>query len=214
MKIMSTYGFLTAKDGRKEIERKYEKDDEPVSKKFKYTTPFSNHFDYRHSIDDHNNLRHQVPSIEGTWITQRWVLRVLSFLISISEVNCFLAFRSFVWHGKSKEETLRSFRRRLALSLIYNDDLLEQDSNRKSKRIASYEDTLHLQHSAPPHAREFLNGKWKKGAKFKYQQYTCRGKNCTTKTQNYCQCTPGQWLCRQCHAKHVMALMTEATERD
>ena len=136
---------------------------------------------------------------------------MLGFLLAISEVNCFLAFRAFVWQPDKDDSTLRTFRRRMALSLIYNEELLDQSNKRKSKRIAAGAESLHLPMSAPAHAREFSNGIWKKGAKFKYQQYTCRGDNCIKKTRNYCQCTPGHWLCKQCHAKHVMSLVSEAT---
>ena len=211
MKMMATYGALNPYPDEKDSTRYYTKDQEKVIQTFKFTEPFSNHYRFRHAVDDHNNLRHQVPSIEGTWVTQRWPLRVLGFLLAISEVNCFLAFRTFVWQIGKDDSPLRTFRRRLALSLIYNEELLDQSNKRKSKRIGARADSLHIPMSAPAHAREFLNGRWKKGAKFKYQQYTCRGDRCTRKTRNYCQCTPGHWLCKQCHAKHVMSLVSDAT---
>jgi hypothetical protein len=42
---------------------------------------------------------------------------VFAFLIAISEVNAFLAFRFFIWDSKDKMELLQ-FRRQLALALI------------------------------------------------------------------------------------------------
>jgi len=211
MKMMATYGALNPFPDEKDSTRYYMKDGNKVTKTFKFTEPYSNHYRFRHAVDDHNNLRHQVPSIEGTWVTQRWPIRVLGFLLAISEVNCFLAFRTFIWQSGKDDSTLRTFRRRMALSLIYNEDLLNQSNKRKSKRMAACTGSVHLPMSAPAHAREFSNGKWKKGAKFKYQQYTCRGDNCNKKTRNYCQCSPGHWLCKQCHAKHVMSLVSEVS---
>ena len=103
MKIMTTYGGLTVKTGQRESKRVYmDKDGENTTKKFQYTEPFANHFDFRHIVDDHNNLRHQVPAIEEVWATHRWANRVFAFLLAVTEVNCYLAFRYFVWKGEQK----------------------------------------------------------------------------------------------------------------
>ena len=85
MKMMATYGALNPYSDEKESKR-YVKDSDGKSAitTFKYTEPYSNHYKFRHSIVDHNNLRHQVPSIEGTWVTRRWPIRVLGFLLAIS----------------------------------------------------------------------------------------------------------------------------------
>jgi hypothetical protein len=48
---------------------------------------------YRHAVDDHNNLCHALPSIEDSWVTHRWEIRVFSFVLAISKVNAFLALR-------------------------------------------------------------------------------------------------------------------------
>ena len=74
MKIMSTYGGLLENDGQKDSVRKYKVDGEGKETTFKYTIPFSNHFNYRHIVDDHNGIRHQVPSLEQTWRTHRWLI--------------------------------------------------------------------------------------------------------------------------------------------
>ena len=103
MKIMSTYGTQTVKDGQRESKRIYtRRNGETETKKFKYTEVIANHFDFRHIVDDHNNLRHQVPAIEETWTTHRWATRVFAFLLAITEVNCYLAFRYFVWKDEDK----------------------------------------------------------------------------------------------------------------
>ena len=125
MKIMATYGGLTAHEGQKESVRKWTVDGEPWESRFQYKIPFSNHFDFRHVVDDHNNLRHQQPSIEGTWTTHRWSTRVFSFLLAVSEVNAYLAFKYFVWGGEEKQ-TLQEFRVNLAWALIGNDCWLKR----------------------------------------------------------------------------------------
>ena len=120
MKIMSTYGGLLVNDNQKESVRRYKVDGEEEECRFQYTMPFSNHFDYRHIVDDHNAVRHQVPSLEQTWRTHRWPVRVFSFLLALTEVNCYLVFRFFVWDDKDKIDFM-SFRSKLAWSLITNE---------------------------------------------------------------------------------------------
>ena len=93
MKIMTTYGGLTVKNGQRESKRCHlDSDGENIITRFQYTEPFANHFDYRHIVDDHNNLRHQVPAIEEVWGTHRWANRVFAFLLAVTEVNCYLGF--------------------------------------------------------------------------------------------------------------------------
>ena len=87
MKLMSTYGSLTPKEGHKEAQRTYKHQGTTVTTSFKYTEPYANHFLFRHAVDDHNNLRHSVPAIEETWTTMRWSNRVFAFLLAVSEVN-------------------------------------------------------------------------------------------------------------------------------
>ena len=175
MKIMSTYGSLIVKDGQKDAIRNYKNSDgNNVRKTFKYTEPFANHFLYRHCVDDHNNLRHSGISIEETWRTHRWVNRVFAFLLAISEVNAFLAFRYFIWDKKDKMELLQ-FRRLLALALINNEwhgELAEESPVTRKRKM------MHSLTCAPPHASKFAYGKWICSAKATYQQYICRGPRC------------------------------------
>ena len=110
MKMMATYGALNPYSDERDSKR-YTKDSDGNSTitTFKYTEPYSNHYRFRHCVNNHNNLRHHLSSIEGTWVTQRWPIRVLGFLLAISEVNTFLAFRHFVWHTEEESVTLRTF---------------------------------------------------------------------------------------------------------
>ena len=102
MKITSTYDGLIVKDGKRESKRQYEKDGEMVQKVFQYFEPFSKNFDFRHCIDDHNNLRHQIPEIEASWTTHRWMCIAFAFILGVVEVNCFLVFNYFVWDGNER----------------------------------------------------------------------------------------------------------------
>ena len=64
MKIMATYGGLTAKEGKHIFKRIFKVGDKDQVACFGYTEPFANHFDLRHMVDDHNNLRLASPSLE------------------------------------------------------------------------------------------------------------------------------------------------------
>jgi hypothetical protein len=98
MKIMGTASGLFATDDK--VHRHvYREGGEQRTTEFLYMEPFSLHFQYRHDVDDHNNLCHAVPSIEETWVTTRWALRVFEFVLAVTEVNIFLALRFFVWGG-------------------------------------------------------------------------------------------------------------------
>ena len=128
-KIMANYGNLHSDDRWEERSRRETMEDGSIVKKyFKYILPFQNHFTWRHCVDDHNNHRHQVPSIEGTWKTITWENRVFAFILAISEVNCWLAVRYFVWgeredeadENKQEKKKLLFFRIELAEQLVTN----------------------------------------------------------------------------------------------
>ena len=208
MKIMSTYGDKVVPENQ-ENTRRFFKDETgiTVKREFKYTTVFYNHFKYRHSIDDHNNLRHSVPSLEETWITHRWPNRVFSFLLAISEINTYLALKYFVWKKKGENiPTIHQFRRKLALSLIYNpwlDAEEEKGIRRKRKKCCD-----HVICTAPAHAKKITLGKWDTSAKEKYQRYTCQSYGCKKRTRTYCSCGVGDWMCSSCFVRHSVDLAT------
>ena len=94
MTLMSTYGSLQVKNSQRESVR----DSNGEACKFKYTEVVANHFDFRGAVDFHNSKRHDCGtkhglSIEETWRTTNWALRVFGFIIAITEVNAFLAMR-------------------------------------------------------------------------------------------------------------------------
>ena len=213
MKLMTTYGSLTSTDKNESETSRRLTDGTTV--KFKYTECFQNHYKYRHGVDDHNNLRHQIPSIEGSWLTSRWPIRVLCFLLAVSEVNTFLAFRFFIWNKKLQpSNTLLQFRRKLAIQLIHNDWLRNDDEQdgcegenmvRKSKRRKGQGESAatHDLLTAPPYAKSFSsNGKWICTSTLRHAQFTCRGVGCKKRIRTYCKCNPFVWLCNSCFLMH------------
>ena len=72
-------------------------------------------------MDFHNSKRHDCGtkhglSLEETWQTTNWTLRVLSFIISITEVNAFFAMRFFGGLTCAQLE----FQRKLAHQMVHN----------------------------------------------------------------------------------------------
>lgn len=149
MKMMTMYGDLDVPDGQ-ETTRRYFKGGDGIQQKseFKYTIIFSNHFLFRHTIDNHNNLWHYSPSAEETWVTQRWPVRIFTFLLSITEVNSYLAFKYFVW-GKTIP-TLHQFHRKHALEIIMNEYIGNEEAlspKRKRKVQNSHDLTVEPKHA-------------------------------------------------------------------
>ena len=209
MKLMSTYYGDTETPSGQEKTRRFYKDatGTTIRRQFLYTTLFSNHFLYRHAVDDHNNLRHKVPSLEETWTTSRWLCRVLCFMMAVVEINAYLAFRFFVWRNDpDKTPTLHQFRRTLALELIYNEYLkLDEMEGQKKRKRGACDHALLV---APPHACNFVAGKWNKSAKDKYQQYVCRTIGCPKRVRTYCSCGVGRWMCQICFRTHLIDVVT------
>ena len=179
-------------------------------KKFQYTKPYDWHFRYRHAVDDHNNLRHALPSLEDTWTTTRWEIRVFTFLLAITEVNVYLALKFFVYLGNLVETLPKyvAFRRKLAWEFINNphlavDDIMVEDTSLVYER-------QHKILKAPNHASEYRNRQWICEAAQPYQQHVCKWPGCKCKTRTYCQCTPGHWLCPE----HILEHAIEATRAE
>ena len=117
MKIMATGGVLEEDDTCRETF--HGSGDARTS--FKYKKPFDWHFRYCHAVDDHNNLRHGLPSLEDTWVTQRWEIKVFAFILTITELNTYLVCKYFVWPGVlEKMPTLVKFCRKFSWALIDN----------------------------------------------------------------------------------------------
>ena len=218
MKLMSTYGTLRVPDDQADTHRRLS-DGTKIS--FKYTECFANHYKFRHAVDDHNHLRHKLPSIEDSWITHRWPVRVFSFILSISEINAFLAFRYFIWEKELQPHlTLLQFRRKLALQLIMNDDWVRDQEERgiqieeQQRRKRQKHQKEHLLLTAPHHASFFANEKWTCTAKTKYPQYACKGAGCKNRIRTYCRCNPGIWYCKDCFIDHLDEIKTNESSNN
>ena len=216
MKLKSTYGTDLVNEND-ELNKRVQ-DGNSIT--FKYTETFSNHYKFRHAVDDHNKLRHALPSIENTWYTHRWSSRVFSFLLAISEVNAFQAFKYFIWSKFNIPKlTLLKFRRKLAMQLIENtirkgelEQINNVSNNRRNKKRKPCHSTHYLL-TAPNHASFFSNDTWVCTSKTKYPQYKCKTPGCQTRVRSYCSCHVGYWLCRPCHSKHfATCLLTESFE--
>ena len=130
MSCMATGGRLLSDATCKVATRSWVENGVNIVKSFAYALPFDWHFRYRHAVDDHNNLRHALPSIEDTWLTTRWELRVLAFVLALCEVNSYLALKYFVFAGvMDVMPTLLVFRRKLAWQLIKNRWVVDLETN-------------------------------------------------------------------------------------
>jgi hypothetical protein len=206
MKMMATGGPLIVNDDCEPQKRYWTEGGVHQSKMTQLPLPYHWHYKYRHAVDDHNNLRHSLPSIEGTIMTTRWAMRVFSFVLAVSEVNAFLAYRFFC--RPDPVPTLQSFRHKLAWQLIKNKWLVTENANEQNT-VA----TVHQLMNAPPHAKRYVNGAWDCSAKVKYQNYHCTMKNCgepPKRVKTYCSCHPGRWICKFCHAGHVVSELKRA----
>ena len=207
MKLMAAYGAVIENVKYRTNHRTYkDSNGDIVSTSFNYSQVFANHFLYRHLIDDHNNLRHMVPSIEGTWKTHNWIICVLTVILTVSEVNAYLAFRYFHWTKIVAAPSLHHYCRKLALMLMKQGKIC-QDSTSSSRKKRKVNMGICELVSAPPHAKAFINGKWNCTAKNKYQKYKCTYPGCNKThpyTRKYCTCSVGEWICLQCYPCHII----------
>ena len=210
MRIMATGGSLLADDETCKLAHRGVGDSR-VS--FRYPRPYDWHFRYRHAVDDHNNLRHTLPSLEDTWVTQDWPVRVFTFLLAVTEVNTYLVLSSFVFVAGATTllPTYHEFRRRLAWEFIDNEFLppdYREDSGSDAGPVCL--DNKHCIATAPPHASEYRCRQWFCNAAQKYQQYTCKRPGCKKVVRTYCPCNPGYWLC----ANHIVEHAIDCTVED
>ena len=215
MKIMATYGSNSPPMRQRMKARRTIANGTTVE--FEYIEPIANHFDYRHCVDDNNHLRHMRPSIEETWKTHRWVLRVLAFFLAVSEVNAFLCFRHWVWN-KVDRMYFHAFRRALSIEMMqntYDEDGGVVDSNsepRRSPRQATVNN--HELTSAPKNCTKWnVREGWVANCKNPYQQVRC-STGCGTQTRTFCLCDPGTFYCPSCHVLHVHYVLSGGSSDD
>ena len=156
------------------------------STSFRYPEVVHNHFLYCHAVDDHNGKRHSPISLEV----------VFAFLMSITEVNCYLAESYFT---SRKSNSMLDFRKSLSHQLIENDyfDQEAESQHRRSTRIQ--EGIGHRLMSLPPY-KEILGGRMVP-CDSKYPPKKCNF--CRREVRTYCKCTPGIHICSHCFADHI-----------
>jgi hypothetical protein len=192
MSLTSTYGATSPKHGQEETRRHYKNArGEDVTKSFRYPEVVANHYAYRGCVDDHNNKRQdggskQGLALESTWSTFRWPIRVVSFILAITEVNTYLAWAYF----KSEKVEFIIFRKQLAKALIYNryvemDGAVDVNRGRKRRLVD------HTLMKALLYARRWTGGEWDTTAKNKYQQYICNTPGCKAQVRTFCKCVQG-----------------------
>ena len=205
MSLMSTYGTVSPKQGQMDVRRHFKNSDgQNVTKEFQYPEVVANHYTYRGSVDDHNNKRQdggtkQGLSLESTWSTFRWPIRVFTFILAITEVNTYLAW---VYFKREKVEFI-SFRKQLAKALI-NNTYVGNSTNEGAQRGTKRRVVDHILAKAPHYVRRWTGTAWDTSAKNKYQQYVCSGHGCKAQVRTFCKCSPGTWICAACHVDHVL----------
>ena len=64
-------------------------------KKIKLMEQIFFHIMDKHAVDCHNRLRQKLSSLEITWRTSQWPNRAFVFLLVITEINIFCAYKFF-----------------------------------------------------------------------------------------------------------------------
>ncbi len=201
MKMMATGGPLLANESCKEQKRRWIEGGVDTAGTFQFPCPYDWHYKFRHAVNDHNNLRHALPSIEHTIITNRWEMRVFSFVLAVTEVNAFLAYRFFC--RPDPVPILQQFRHKLAWELIKNKWLAKEDLD--ESHVVSM---VHQLMVAPNNATKYANGRWLCNTKQPNQNYPCSFKQCgkpPKRIKTYCSCCPTKWICKFCHAADVVS---------
>lgn len=191
MMLMTTYGTINpCGDEQKRVL------DNGTRATFFYPEVVYNHFQYRDAVDSHNSSRMHPLSLEETWKTIRWPLRVFQFILAVTEVNCRLAFQNLCGGEIMSQQ---QFRRRFAKELIFNTDLESNPSPLRASKRKMNDQTSHELVPLSPF-RNFKNGRVVK-VRTRSVQRKC---NCSSRRVNtYCKCSPGTFYCGACFSEHV-----------
>ena len=111
-----------------------------------------------------------------------------------------------------QDPTVHNFGHKLALTLINNEYIIQEEgiAGHKRKRCTTTHDLL----SATPHAEQFCNGKLDTTAKSKYQQHRCKSHGCNKQVCIYCACTVGHWMCQSCHREYIVDIVMSVLPSD
>ena len=100
MKVMATWMTLEELDVA-DTRREYKgRDDDSLSRLFKYCQTCGLHFCYLHQVYYHSNRRHALISINRTWATKLWTDRNFSWYLDMTEVSTALADGHFRKGGR------------------------------------------------------------------------------------------------------------------
>ncbi len=136
-----------------------------------------------------------------TCTTAWWEMGVFSFVLAVTEVNAFLAYQFFC--HPDPVPTLQQFCHKLAWELIKNKWLAREDLE-KSHVV----NAVHQLMVALNNVMKYVNGRWRCKAKQPHQNYLCLFKQCgkpPKRINTYCSCCPTKWICKFCHAVHVIS---------
>ena len=164
---------------------------------FKYPEVIHNYFMFQHAVDDYNRKPHSPISLEVVRATKRWANRVFTFLLSITEVNCFLAELHFM---DQKSGSMMEFWKQLMYQLIENDYLEKEEAALRRRSIRIQEGIGHgcsLFHCS----KNLLGQKSSILCPNTPPPPPC--KYCKREVRTYCRCTPGVHLCSHCLAEHI-----------
>jgi len=166
MKMMATGGPLLVNDSCGEQKRRWTEGGVERAGTFRFPCPYEWHYKFRHAVDDHNNLHHALSSIEHTITRTRWEMHLFSFVLAVTEVNAFLAYRFFC--HPNPVPILQQFRHKLAWELIKNKWLAKEDLD--ESHVVSTVHQLMLM-VAPLNASKYVSGRWRCNAKQPHQNY-------------------------------------------
>eukprot|EP00043_Microstomoeca_roanoka_P016037 m.161606 g.161606 ORF g.161606 m.161606 type:complete len:381 (-) comp16378_c1_seq2:150-1292(-) len=203
MLLMATcFTTVTLEDSRA-IRHRRLTDGTPVH--FELPDVFHVYYRARHAVDDHNKLRVAFTSIEQKVLTKSWALRQLQFVLAITEVNAYLAFKR--WVQPQVQLKMRDFRRLLARQLLDNPWL--QEEGLRPKRSKTSPCVEHEHRTTPAYSTwdgsQFVIDP--KHNKTRVRQRKCR--DCSKRTIHYCSCSPGHGLCSKHYVVHVTSLSEE-----
>ena len=121
---------------------------------------------------------------------------MFAFLMSITEVNCYLA-ESYFTSRKSK--SMLDFRKSLSHQLIENDYFNQEAESQHCRSTRIQEGIGHGLMSLPPFKKKL--GSRMVPSDLKYPPKKCNF--CRREVQTYCKCTPGIHICSHCFEDHI-----------
>ena len=199
MMLVSTYVTLErATDGRKHF-RRWTENENRNEADFFYPEVVSNHYKCRDSVENHNTQQMFPIALEEVMKTSRWALRILQFVLAITEVNTKLTLENLFNKGFIPQ---LDFRRELAQELISCYGYLVSALPAKQKRKVP---EGHVLTALEP----YCNFKGTTIVDMKnravQRKFFCQQKRCNT----YCICSPGTFYCNSCFIQHILDMERE-----